>query len=105
MILEIRYITKETAQTNYIYVSFPDRFVDSESIVNRISKKTWASMMLKVFDKNKYFGCFSAFNKEFADFLKKKFSIGNGSIEDICKNIFYGIKPYEVPLAVPFISK
>lgn len=101
MILEIRYLDSKSQKLNSVYVSFPDRYADNSSIVERICKKTWSKQMLKCFDENKYFSCLSAFNKEFREFLEKKFVIGNSN----SLHPFYGITVFEVPQAVPFIIK
>lgn len=106
MILEVRYVKFDDSNNgamkyHSVYISFPDRYVDNESVVNRICNKTWQNMALKVFDKKDYFRCYSAFTKDFKDFLMKKFGI----VDMHPHNMFCGIKVFELPEAIPFLSK
>lgn len=103
MILEVKYVDKKEREYKSIYVSFPDRYCDNEDVVNRICKKVWRKMMLDAFNNEKLFGCYSAFTKDFREFLMTHFQIGSN--EDWTQNFFYGIQPYEVPHTVPFITK
>lgn len=101
MILEIRYLDSKAQKLNSVYVSFPDRYVDNSSIVERICQKIWIPQMLGCLNNKNYFECYSAFKIDFKRFLKSKFNIGDFN----SSNSFYGIKVFEVPQAVPFIIK
>lgn len=103
MILEIRYVNLQTKQYNSVYISFPSRYDGClDLVVNRISKKVYRRQMLDAFNKRLWYGCYSAFTKDFVEFLKNKFAI---SEHNWCKYLFYGIKPYEEPIVVPFLSR
>lgn len=103
MVLEIRYINTQTNQYNFIYVGFPSRYDGCLDLaVNRIFNKPWRKMALDAFWKNAWYGAYNSFTKDFKEFLSKKFSIG---YHDSNKYLFYGIKPYEEPIVVPFLSK
>lgn len=99
MILEVRYKNNNSwSDLKSVHISFPERYT-LEDIVNRIIKKSYLELAFPVFfhEDRIYYVSYNSFKKDFKDFLKTEFNINAEN--------FVGIRRFDIPDAVPFISK